>query len=104
MAAFIALTVLILAVIYFIWLLKMCDKDDDQKEKTKDNILNGISLSIVIFITIFVIIFVIYLIWVVWYWCGGVVVVNADSVGEALLWFVISIVMLLYFLGLFIRK
>lgn len=104
MAAFIALIILILAVIYFIWLLKMCDKDNDQKEKTKDNILNGISLSIVIFITIFVIIFVIYLIWVVWYWCGGVMAIAADSVGEALFWLVISIIMLLYFFSLFIRK
>lgn len=104
MAAFIALTTLILAVIYFIWLLKTCDKDDNQKEKTKDKIVNGISMSIAISIIIAVVIFVIYLIWVVWYWCGGVVVVNADSVGEALFWFAISIVMLLYFFSLFIRK
>lgn len=104
MAAFVSLTVLILAVIYFIWLLKMCDKDDDQKENAKNKIVNGISMSIAISIIIAVVIFVIYLIWVVWNWCGGAMVIEADSVGEALLWFAISIVMLLYFLGFFIRK
>ena len=35
MATLIALTVIILAIAYFRWLLKMCDKDDEQRERQK---------------------------------------------------------------------
>ena len=48
MATLIALTVIILAIVYFRWLLKMCDKDDEQREKAKNKIVNGISSFIAI--------------------------------------------------------
>ena len=41
MATLIALTVIILAIVYFRWLLKMCDKDDEQREKAKNKIVNA---------------------------------------------------------------
>lgn len=105
MATFIALTVLILAVVYFIWLLKICDKDNDQKEKIKDKTVNGISTFIAIAITIAVVIFIIYLIWVVWfYFCLGGMVFMSDSIGDAIMFLIISILAFLYLLGFFIRK
>ena len=65
MATLIALTVIILAIVYFRWLLKMCDKDADQREKTKEKTLDGIAFFIAISITIAVVVFVIFLIWVI---------------------------------------
>ena len=105
MAAFIALIILILAVVYFIWLLKMCDKDDNQKEKAKNKIVNGISMSIAISIIITVIVVVIYFIWIVWYFfCGGAMILDADSIVESFFWLIFSILMLAYVLGIFIRR
>ena len=104
MATFIAFAFLVCAIVYFAWLLKMCDKDADQREKTKKKTLDGIAFFIAISITIAVVVFVIFLIWVIWYVCGGGMILEADSMGESFIWLIVSILMLAYFFGFFIRK
>ena len=104
MATFIAFAFLVCAIVYFVWLLKMCDKDADQREKTKEKTLDGIAFFIAISITIAVVVFVIFLIWVIWYVCGGGMFLEADSMGESFIWLIVSILMLAYFFGFFIRK
>ena len=105
MATLIALTVIIRAIVYFRWLLKMCDKDADQREKTKKKTLDGIVFFITISITIAVVVFVIFLIWVIWYvGCGGGMIFEANSMGESFIWLIVSILMLAYFFSFFIRK
>ena len=104
MATFIAFAFLVCAIVYFVWLLKMCDKDADQREKTKEKTLDGIAFFIAISITIAVVVFVIFLIWVIWYVCGGGMILEADSMGESFIWLIVSILMLAYFFSFFIRK
>lgn len=105
MATLIALTVIILAIVYFRWLLKMCDKDDEQREKAKNKIVNSVSLFIAISIIIAVIVVVIYLIWIAWYFfCGGAMILDADSIVESFFWLIFSILMLAYILSIFIRR
>ena len=105
MATFIAFAFLVCAIVYFVWLLKMCDKDADQREKTKEKTLDGIAFFIAISITIAVVVFVIFLIWVIWYvGCGGGMFLEVDSMGESFIWLIVSILMLAYFFSFFIRK
>ena len=104
MATFIAFAFLVCAIVYFVWLLKMCDKDADQREKTKEKTLDGIAFFITISITIAVVVFLILLIWVIWYVCGGGMFLESDSMGESFIWLIVSILMLAYFFSFFIRK
>ena len=105
MTTFIAFAVIVLAIVYSRWLLKMCDKDDEQREKAKNKIVNGISLFIAISIIIAVIVVVIYLIWIAWYFfCGGAMILDADSIVESFFWLIFSILMLAYILSIFIRR
>ena len=82
MATFIAFAFLVCAIVYFVWLLKMCDKDADQREKTKEKTLDGIAFFITISITIAVVVFLIRVVWVMGYVCGGGMFLESGWMGE----------------------